>query len=168
MKKRIFAALLMMLLVVSCTYSCFAVNEATAEESVLFIKQTTYADDTLTVTIGNNSGEKIFNAALVIAEYDENAIQFPNLAPFAQTGEIAPGGEVVLTYPATIPGYEPGDAFPVISGEIQYIVASGVVDSTISSTAIAPTLCHIMGIEAPWATESQPLKEVTTKKTGKN
>ena len=47
-------------------------------------------------------------------------------------------------------------------------IASGVVDSTISSTAIAPTLCHIMGIEAPWATESQPLKEVTTKKTGKN
>ena len=47
-------------------------------------------------------------------------------------------------------------------------IASDVVDSTISSTAIAPTLCHIMGVEAPWATESQPLKEVTTKKTGKN
>ena len=47
-------------------------------------------------------------------------------------------------------------------------IAGGVVDSTISSTAIAPTLCYIMGVEAPWATESQPLKEVTTKKTGKN
>ena len=131
MKKRIFAALLMMLFVLGCTYSCFAVNEATAEESVLFIKSTTYADETLTVTIGNNSGEKIFNAALVIAEFDEAAIQFPNLAPFAQTGEIAPGGEVVLTYPATIPGYEPGDAFPVVTGEIQYIIASDVIDTSV-------------------------------------
>ncbi|MBO5672352.1 MAG: alkaline phosphatase family protein [Alistipes sp.] len=39
------------------------------------------------------------------------------------------------------------------------------VDSVTSSTAIAPTLCHIMGIDSPWATESEPLKEATAKKS---
>ena len=131
MKKRIFAALLMMLFVLGCTYSCFAVNEIAAEESVLFVKSTTYADNTLTVTIGNNSGEKIYNAALVVESFDENAIKFENLAQFAQTGEIAPGGEVVLTYAATIPGYEAGDKFPVVNGQIQYIVAKHVVDTSV-------------------------------------
>ena len=130
MKKRIFAAILMMLFVLSCTYSCFAVNEVTADESVLFIKSTTYADNTLTVTVGNNSGETIYNAALVIESFDENQIQFENLSQFAQTGNIAPGGEVVLTYPATIPGYEDGSAFPVVNGEIQYIINKDVIDTS--------------------------------------
>lgn len=42
------------------------------------------------------------------------------------------------------------------------------VDSVTSSTAIVPTICHIIGIDVPWATESEPLKEATAKKADKN
>lgn len=47
-------------------------------------------------------------------------------------------------------------------------IGHGLVESEVSSTAIAPTLCHIMGIDSPWATESKPLKEVAAKKASKH
>ena len=129
MKKRIFAALLMMLFVLGCTYSCFAVNEATAEESALFIKQTTYADDTLTVTIGNNSGEKIGDSVFVIENFNENEIQFENPNLGVRLGSIAAGGEAVVSFKAVIPGYEQGGKFPVVDGRMIYIVDSGIIDT---------------------------------------
>ncbi len=130
MKKRIFAALLMMLFVLSCTYSCFAVNDNTATVSALFIKSATYADETLTVTIGNNSGEKIGDSVFVIENFNENQIQFntPNLG--VRLGSIAPGGEAVVTFNAVIPGYEPGNKFPVMDGRLIYIVDSGIIDTS--------------------------------------
>lgn len=48
-------------------------------------------------------------------------------------------------------------------------VHQGVVDNAITTTAIAPTICRIIGVEVPWATESKPLNEVViTKKSSKN
>ena len=47
-------------------------------------------------------------------------------------------------------------------------ISHGLVEGVISSTAIAPTICLIMGIDVPWATESKPLKEAMARKAGKN
>ena len=64
-------------------------------------------------------------------------------------------------------GYNYDRHIPLIlyGGGVQH----GAVESLTPTTAIAPTLCHIMDIEVPWATESKPIKEaITTKKTNKN
>jgi arylsulfatase A-like enzyme len=39
-------------------------------------------------------------------------------------------------------------------------VKPGVVDRVVSITEVAPTICKLIGISAPWASSAQPLREI--------
>ena len=133
MKKRIFAAVMLIVMIIGFTYTCMATGfTQEATDTTMSIKSYEYNEETgaLSIVIANNGSKKILASALVITSFDENEIQFENLSQFAQSGEIAPGGEVVYTYKATIPGYDKDAAFPVIDGEIQYILSPEVIDTT--------------------------------------
>ena len=132
MKKRIFAAVMLMIMVISFSYTCMATGANTEAANIMDIKATSYDEEsgTLSVVIANNSEKNILASALIITEFNENEIIFENLSQFAQSGEIAPGGEVTYTYKAQIPGYEADGKLPVVNGEIQYIVAPEVIDTT--------------------------------------
>ena len=80
MKKRIFAAVMLMLMVITCTYSCFAVNADNAVDNTLGIKSADYnhEDSTLTFVIANYSDKTVLNAAVILTEFNESEIIFEN------------------------------------------------------------------------------------------
>ena len=131
MKKRIYAAVVLMLMVIFCTYSCFAVNTDVAVDDTLCIKSAVYSEEnsTLTLVVANNSDKKVLTAGIVISEFDENEIVFENFRQMVETGEIAPGGEATVVYTANIPSYQEGKKLPTLSGEMLYIPSSTVIDA---------------------------------------
>ncbi len=130
MKKRIFAALMLMIMVVGFTYSCIAAGSDAPADTTLSIKSTAYDQqtDTLTVVMANNSDKDLLAAALIIT--DENQITFEDFSQVAQTGEIKPGGEVTFSYKAKIKDFRNDGVYPVVDGQIQYIVNDPVIDTT--------------------------------------
>ena len=132
MKKRIFAAVMLMLMVITCTYSCFAVNADNAVDNTLGIKSADYnhEDSTLTFVIANYSDKTVLNAAVILTEFNESEIIFENFNQIVQTGEIAPGNEATIRYIASIPSYKEGAALPVLNGQIQYIPDVDVIDAS--------------------------------------
>ena len=132
MKKRIFAALMLMIMVVGFTYSCIAAGSDAPADTTLSIKSTAYDQqtDTLTVVMANNSDKDLLAAALIITDFDENQITFEDFSQVAQTGEIKPGGEVTFSYKAKIKDFRNDGVYPVVDGQIQYIVNDPVIDTT--------------------------------------
>ena len=148
MKRKIFAVLMLMIMVLTCTYTGFASGDS--NEDILFIKSSVYDNEqkTLTVTIANKGDKKILNSALIITNYDQDAIVFENFNQLAQTGEIAPGGEAVLLYHVTIPGYENSAVIPKVDGQIQYFLEEEVIDTTAQGYEIsAIELTDMFGTE---------------------
>ena len=137
MKKRIFAALLMMLVVISVTYSGFAMSVVSEDESAVIVKSTAYNDEeqTITVILANVSSDTIYNAGLVLDSTEsvtQSGIEFKEFVQFVQTGEIAPGGEKTIVYNAAIPNYDPNQKMPVLFAQIQYIKTSDKIDAASS------------------------------------
>ena len=132
MKKRIFAAVMLMVMVLFCTYSCFANGTDDSLNEALGLKSAAYSekDGTLTFVVANYSEKTILNAAVILTEFNEGEIIFEDFNQVVQTGEIAPGGEATMVYKAQIPSYKEGAALPVLSGEIQYFIEKKVIDAS--------------------------------------
>ena len=119
MKKRIFAALLMMLVVIGVTYSGFAQNVTTVteDESAVFVKNTSYNEEeqSITITLGNKSQDNVAVMGLN-AEFEGQSLQIP------VQSYISAGGDIVVKYPLELNQYiTDKNVYPVISAQLIYV-----------------------------------------------
>ena len=119
MKKRIFAALLMMLVVIGVTYSGFAQNVTTVteDESAVFVKNTSYNEEeqSITITLGNKSQDNVAVMGLN-AEFEGQNLQIP------VQSYISAGGDIVVKYPLELNQYiTDKNVYPVISAQLIYV-----------------------------------------------
>ena len=130
MRKRIFAAVMLMIMVLGCTYACFAEAVNATEESAMVVKSANYnhSDKVLTVTIANIGSEKIVDSVFVLQNIEEAGITVEG-DPGARTGEIPAGGEVSVVFNMDIPSYTEGGNAPEVNAMVQYISAQSVIDT---------------------------------------
>ena len=136
MSKKIFSALLMVLVVLSCSFTAFCASDAD-EASVIAVKSAEYndAEKKISFTIENTGSEDIAYTNLTL-NYDENEIQLmlsdgsviPVQAARLQTEEIAAGDEITITLPAQVKNVN--NSLPKMGVELQYILKSNVYDLT--------------------------------------
>ena len=129
MKKRIFAALLMMLFVIGVTYSGFAQNTGistsvvTEDESAVFVKAASYngEEQSITVTLGNRSDKQV---ALNLFEIELESVTKNILASdYGQSYQlpIEAGQDITIKTTFPINQYtQESELYPSIYTQIQY------------------------------------------------
>lgn len=128
MSKKIVSALLMILVVFSCTMTAFC-DSAVVEEAVS-VTAASYddAEKKITLTIKNTGSEDIEDSALIF-NYDESKVTINNYQGGLMTGEMAMGEERTVLLSADIKDYN--GTLPQIGFVFQYIADDGgVIDLT--------------------------------------
>lgn len=151
MKKRIFAALLAVMVMVLSMVTCFAAEGADA----LLIKNAAYDNNgkTLSFAVANTTGEEL---VFVIAgfTYDQNEVVIGQLQKEMSIMAIAPGREVTITLPVDIPAYNE-ENLPKFGVSLQYMQSDSTnVDLTKGSDVKEITVDNIF---APVATPMEAI-----------
>ena len=125
MKKRIFSALLVCLLVLLSTFACFAQGA-----DIITIKNAQYdeVNGVLNFTIANTT-KTVIADSMIAFEYDESEVEFGNYMGGIMTGEIKAGAEKAVKVPASIKNFDENN-LPAIGLLFQYIEESGEIDAT--------------------------------------
>ena len=136
MSKKIISALLMVLVVLSCSFSVFA-EDAQVQEPVQ-IADAKYDDaaKTLSFTIKNTGNENIADS-IVVPAFDQKTVTFntESFQGYIQSGAIDAGKSVEIRLPATVKGE------PALGVTMQYITeVDGVIDLTVDTQDSIKTL----------------------------
>lgn len=128
MSKKIFSACLLVLVVLSCSFTAFCADNN--DDSIIAVKSAEYNDleKKITLTIENTSSENIADSALQF-DYNESELTINNYQGGILTGEIAAGSTIDIILSAEVPNFS--GRLPQVGFVFQYITGdTGTIDLT--------------------------------------